>query len=138
MVATASEATRLLFTVALLCQLVIAGCTNTSEDEKSVREQESLSASDKASDVADAPEGKTIVSREEVQAYIRRITEQYDLHERGIRMKARDTEDGLRIVVLGEVENNESLEVLKKFFGSPYTNPDLPVPLVWKVSTKHD
>ena len=78
------------------------------------------------------------MSREEVQTYITKTMKQYeyDLAGRGISMDVLDTQEGLKILVLGEVDDKESLRVLQSFFGSPYTNPDLPVPMVWKVDIK--
>ncbi|MCD4825052.1 MAG: hypothetical protein K8S55_10615 [Phycisphaerae bacterium] len=123
--------------VALFCLLATTGCTRDRGKDRPAcdRALPEADASDKPHAMADAEAG-SVVSREKIRTYMTRMMQQYDLAERGIRMELRDTEDGLKIFMLGEVENSESLRVWQSFFGSPYANPDLPVPLVWKVDTR--
>ena len=75
--------------------------------------------------------------RELIRGYIGDMSRRYDLNNKyGISMTLAEKGEEYTIVVTGEVEDEDTLYVIKQFFSSPYANPDLPAPLVWEVAVK--
>jgi hypothetical protein len=128
---------RVAIRIALGSLLVIPVSTGGCERDRATADQGPAPLVSKEPRVAaTAGPAQQAVPRGEVQAYIRRMTEQYELVRQGITMELRETEGGLKILMRGEVGDADSLKVWQMFFENPCTNPDLPVPLLWDVSVR--